>query len=87
MGDGGVEDEGENNSYEDRPLLDEQDEVDVKDEEMDFLDDQEGRDSRDSTGRFHNDPVFRIRIHLIRIRIRIKPFLLNTEPELDPIRI
>ncbi len=51
MGDGGVEDEGDNNSYEDQPL-DEQDEVDVKDEEMDFMDDQEGRDSRDSTGRF-----------------------------------
>ncbi len=53
MGDGGAEDEGDNNSYEDQPLLDEQDVVDVKDEEMDFLlDDQEGRDSRDSTGRF-----------------------------------
>jgi hypothetical protein len=51
MGDGGAEDEGDNNSYEDQPLLDEPDEVDVKDEEMDFLDDQEGRDSRDSTGR------------------------------------
>jgi hypothetical protein len=81
MGDGDAEDEGDNNSYEDQPL-DEPDEVDVKDEEMDFLDDQEGRDSRDSTGRFHNDPASRIRIHLIRIRIRSQPFLLNTDPDL-----
>jgi hypothetical protein len=81
MGDGDAEDEGDNNSYEDQPLMDEQDEVDVKDEEMDFLDDQEGRDSRDSTGRFHSDPVFRIRINLIRIQIRIQPFLLHTDPD------
>jgi hypothetical protein len=81
MGDDGAEDEGDNNSYEDQPLLDEQDVVDVKDEEMDFLDDQEGRDSRDGTGRFHSDPVFRIRIHFIRIRIRIQHLLLNTDPD------
>jgi hypothetical protein len=62
MGDDDAEDEGDN-SYEDQPLQDEPDEVDVKDEEMDFLDDQEGRDSRDSTGR----PTM-IRIDLIRIR-------------------
>jgi hypothetical protein len=81
MGDDGAEDEGDNNSYEDQPLLDEPDEVDVKDEEMDFLDDQEGRDSRDSTGRFHNDLLFRIHINLIRIQIRTQPFLLHTDPD------
>ncbi len=31
-------------------------------------------------------PVFRIRIHLIRIRIRIQHFRLNTDPDRDPIR-
>jgi hypothetical protein len=31
--------------------------------------------------------VFRIRIHLIGIRIRIQQFLLNTDPDPDPIEI
>ncbi len=76
MGDDGAEDEGDNNSYEDQPL-DEPDEVDVKDEEMDFLDDQEGRDSRDSTGR-----STMIRIDLIRIRDPVS--FTYTDPDPDP---